>query len=70
MVFNKTFYLSVFVIIGFTIQHSLNKFASQKQASAASTWINVCAAMALLTTLRSLLDLQIIGKKTLFFLTR
>ena len=49
---------------------SVNKFASQKQASAAWTRIKVSAATALLTTLRSYLDFHIIDEKTLFPPTR
>ena len=46
---------------GLQYRTSLNKFSSHKQALA--TWINVSATM---TVLRSFLDLQVIGKETLF----
>ena len=49
---------------------SLNKFASQKQTLAASTWIKDSAAMALLTILRCFLDFHVIGEETLFSPTR
>ena len=63
MVASKTMFLSS---LGWQYKISLNKFASQKQVPTASTWINVSAAMALLTTLHSFLDLHIIGEETLF----
>ena len=64
MVTSKTFMF--LLLLGLQYKISLNKFASQKQALAASTQINVSAAMALLTTLRSFLNFHIIGKETLF----
>ena len=72
MVFNKTFYLYVcfFLPLGLQYKISLNKFARQKQALAALTWINVSTAMVLSTTLKSFLDLHIIGKETLSSPTR
>ena len=57
-----------FSSLGLQYKISLNK--CQKQASVASTWINVSAAMALLTTLCSFLDVHIIGEETLFSPTR
>ena len=48
----------------FVAEVTFNKFANQKKACVASTWINVSAAMALLTTL--LLDFNGIDEETLF----
>ena len=61
MVVSKTFsFLS-----SLSLHHkiSLNKFASQKQALVVLTWFNVSAAMALLTTQLSFLELHIIGEE-------
>ena len=64
MVTSKTFMF--LLLLGLQYKISLSKFASQKQALAASTQISVSAAMALLTTLCSFLNFHIIGEETLF----
>ena len=64
MATSKTFMF--LLLLGLQYKISLSKFASQKQALAASTQINVSAAMALLTTLYSFLNFHIIGEETLF----
>ena len=61
MVISKTF--SFLSSLSFHHKISLNKFASQKQALVVLTWFNVSAAMALLTTLLSFLELHIIGEE-------